>query len=193
MHPIHHETRGFASWCAFRISTYAIVFFALCSPSNAAFVSILPSQDSTIYDTSTPLSNSLGQYLFAGNTGPRNSLETRRALLAFDVAASLPFNAELVAVELLLSVSQSPPGSGTDTFTLHRAETDWGEGTSAGTGNESPGATATVGDPTWESSVFNTVSWNTSGGDFQSSASATLGVNGNGSYLFSDPGLMADG
>lgn len=188
-----HTGQGLASWCTLRTAISVLVFFTLCFSSKAAFVSLFPSQDSTIYDTPIPLSNSLGQYLFAGNTGPNNSEETRRALLAFDVAASLPSNAELVDVELRIFVSMRPLGvDRDDTFTLHRAETDWGEGSSAASGNEGTGAAATLGDPTWESSVFDTQPWNRSGGDFQSSASATLGINGIDFYRFSDPGLIAD-
>ncbi|MGE3499840.1 MAG: DNRLRE domain-containing protein [Candidatus Binatia bacterium] len=152
---------------------------------------IEPVKDNTIYAESGDLSNAKGFGLFAGSAGPRSNA-VRRALLAFDVAASIPANATITAVEVRLTVTRTNVGA--QTIALHRVSADWGEGTSNATGEEGMGATATTGDATWTARFFNTQLWTTAGGDFAATASATAsaGAANTAATFASTPQLVAD-
>jgi hypothetical protein len=133
-------------------------------------MSFTPVKDNSIYSESSTLSNGAGNNLFAGKT--LSSL-MRRALLKFDIAG-LPQNAQIQKITLKLPILQS---SGNTTvphsFSLHKLTKNWGEGTSAGSGQ---GATATTNDATWGNNFYNSSSWTNAGGDFVTTASATSNV-----------------
>ncbi|MEA5461251.1 DNRLRE domain-containing protein [Arcicella sp. LKC2W] len=129
-----------------------------------------PVKDNSIYSESSNLSNGAGNNLFAGRT--LTSL-MRRALLKFDFTG-LPNNAQIQRISLKMPILQS---SGNTTiphsFSLHRLTKNWGEGTSAGSGQ---GAAATTNDATWGNNFYNSSSWTNAGGDFETTASATSNV-----------------
>ena len=170
------------------------VFLGVLS-ANAATVTLSPIQDNTLYETParTPdgtavLSNGAGDYLFAGRilTG-----ELRRALIAFDVAGSLPSGAAITEVSLTLQMSKTIAGP--TPVTLHRVLADWGEGDSQAGGEEGAGAPAQSGDATWQHTFYPSSFWLVQGGDFVGTPSASQTVAGNGAYTWqSTPELVAD-
>ena len=162
---------------------------------RSEMVLIQSSIDTTIFNNpnfaSNPLSNGMGQHMFAGRTGGSNAFEIRRALLAFDVAGVLPANAIIDDARLQLTVSRAPHNNA-DPFALHRALTSWGEGNSDAEGVEGTGTGAQLGDATWTHSTFPNVFWTSQGGDFDPNPSATRDLRNVGTYSFFGPELTAD-
>ncbi len=144
-------------------------------------------RDNTLFEDDTgALSNGAGTTVFAGDNA---SLNTRRALLDFDVAGSLPPGTTVVNVELRLHVS-SVPIVASHLVNVHRVAADWGEGASISSGGS--GALAQPGDATWLHRFFPDVPWAAAGGDFGASPSASAAVPDTGSYVWSGAQLVAD-
>lgn len=169
----------------------ALVLLAVLPPSATAqsdSVTLTPVRDNTLYETSDgSLSNGAGNHLFAGRT---NDGSLRRALLAFDVAGSVPNGATVDSVRLELTVSQT--ASGAQSVGVHRVTADWGEGTSDASGNEGGGGASTPNDATWLHAFFDGTAWQTAGGDFVPGPSASTSVSGPGAYTWSSSTLAAD-
>ncbi|MHC4140484.1 MAG: multicopper oxidase domain-containing protein [Planctomycetota bacterium] len=153
-------------------------------------VTIQASKDNTLYeDAAGSLSNGAGVRLFSGNTSDKG---VRRALMAFDVAGSVPAGSTIDAVTLTLNMGRSQR-AGAETFTLYRMDSDWGEGTSVAAGQEGGGGPATTGDATWIHSFYASSFWTTAGGDFSATASASLLVDRKAFYTWgSTPEMVAD-
>ncbi len=100
------------------------------------------------------------------NRGPQ-----QRGLFQFDLS-SIPANAEIVSASLRLQKIGGKNGA--HNLSVHRIISEWTEGT----GGCSDG---TKGNVTWNRRTTNT-SWSTVGGDFNSTAEATISVAGNGTY-----------
>ena len=146
------------------------------SSAHALTINLNPSKDNTLYQSlDGSLSNGQGLFLFAGAT---NTGELRRAVLAFDVAGSIPAGATITAAALTLNISKAQV-AGTP-MTLHRLSADWGEGASTAAGQEGTGAPSALGDATWIHKFYNTSPWTVPGGDFLAAVSATqtTGVSG---------------
>jgi hypothetical protein len=152
-------------------------------------VALGPSKDNTLYESATgALSNGAGMHFFAGNTA---TPQTRRGVIAFDVAGSIPAGSTITSVTLRLSMSRTI--SGPQTVALRRLLADWGEGTSDALGEEGGGAAATPGDATWVHRFFSSATWASPGGDFAPTASASISVGGLGFYTWgSTPAMVAD-
>src|SRR5687768_10922470 len=91
---------------SFHIAILAAAFVA--SDARAAIVTLLPSKDNTLFESATgDESSGVGEFLFAGRTGPRNDLRIRRATLAFDFSALIPPDATITDVTLRLFLSQA--------------------------------------------------------------------------------------
>jgi hypothetical protein len=139
-------------------------------------VTLQPSRDNTLYETPDGLaSNGKGARVFAGMTA---SGSHRRALLAFDIRSQIPPGSQITRVVLTLTVSIAT--SGPQVMSLHRVNTDWGEGASLaqwfglfGRG-DGHGAEAKAGDATWLHAFFPDKRWTNAGGDFDSYADATV-------------------
>jgi len=161
------------------------------SLARAGTVNIHPSKDNTLYEYD-PLdgdkSNALGLHFFAGETGMK---ELRRGVLAFDIAGNIPPGSTITAVSLSLNMSRAPT-TNVYAMELHKLLADWGEGTSIASGEEGDGAPATPNDPTWRHRFFDTIFWNTQGGDFSPTASASQMVGGIGQYSWSSAQMVAD-
>lgn len=165
-----------------RIVLPALLICALGAASSAQpHLAIIPAfKDNTLFESAFGnLSNGAGIGLYSGRTGqPTNNL--RRALIAFDVAGSVPPGSTILTAELRLQLDQSTTSN--DPYSLHVVTSDWGEGTSdSGVGpglggGGGGGAFATPGDATWLHTFFNTATWTTAGGDFNPTASATTNV-----------------
>ena len=176
--------------CSRQLRAYwiTVALLAVCTRAGATTISLAPAKDNTLYeDSAGALSNGAGQYLFAGGT---NRGDTRRALLAFDVAAVLPPDAQVTSASLILHLSRTVSLS--EPISVHRVLSDWGEGTSIAGGQEGAGAPATPGDATWLHTFFPSGQWSATGGDYEANESAALFAGNEGYYTFSTPELTAD-
>lgn len=155
-------------------------------------VQIGASKDNTLYhDAGALKSNALGQFMFAGRTSGSLGSIKRRALIEFDVAGAIPAGATIESVTLRLEMDQTIAGA--VPVSLHRVLAEWGEGTSKAVGSEGTGADPTPGDATWQHTFFDTMFWQTEGGDYAAAPSATVMVAGPGSYTWgSTPEMVAD-
>ena len=143
-------------------------------------VQIPAKMDNTLYEDPTGiLSNGAGTYIFAGRTG-QSANSIRRGLIAFDIANYIPADANIKSVMLTLNMSKTTSSS--KAISLHKILAQWGEGMSHASRGEGTGDLATTSDATWIYRLYNTNLWSTPGGDFETSASATLQVDNVGSY-----------
>jgi hypothetical protein len=151
-------------------------------------IDLMASKDNTIYSEGD-LSNGVGQYLFSGTTA---NVDFRRALIKFDIAANIPTGATIDSVQLSLNVSKVPDSS-SQSFSLFRLTTEWGEGSSNAPREEGAGADARTGDATWAHTLFPFEFWSTAGGDFEPEVSATALIGGLGAAVWPSTGeLVAD-
>jgi hypothetical protein len=149
------------------------------SPSPVQ-IELIPDRDATLHSEtsgtgSLNLANGAGDYFFAGKTGADHQT-LRRALLYFDLSSAIPAGSTILSARLDLLVSKAPPDGVTQSFSLHRVTSDWGEGLSDPEGQEGQGASPRAGDATWEYGFFNSVAWTSPGGDFLDVASAQTAI-----------------
>ena len=135
-------------------------------------VEIIADRDNTLYEDATGmLSNGSGSYLFAGRTG-QGSEPIRRGLIHFDVATAVDPEAVIAGATLQLTLDQ-PQDHGLHAIGLHDVQADWGEGASVAGMGQGGGGAAMANDATWLNTFFNTATWTTAGGDFDTTASAS--------------------
>lgn len=160
-------------------------------PTDVLTATLGSSADNTLYeDPNGSLSNGAGQYFFAGRTNQASN-SIRRGLIRFDVSSSLPPTATIVGATLQLAMSQT--AAGPQPIELRRVTASWGEGSSnAITMGGGGGAPATPNDATWLHRFYSSTLWTTPGGDFVSTASATMTVGSDGAYSWSAPGMISD-
>ncbi|MHC4908889.1 MAG: DNRLRE domain-containing protein [Planctomycetota bacterium] len=175
----------------------AVLAAGVGAAATADVLQVEPDKDNTLYGyTSGQFSNGAGTGLFVG----RNLAEpfpdgARRTVVSFDLS-KIPAGARVNAVSLtmVMTLGQFP----VTPVSLHRAETDWGEGGSiaggsACSGGGGGGEDAETDDATWTFASFPTTTWNTLGGDFVAEPSASVSVGGTGPYTWaSTPELVAD-
>ena len=149
-------------------------------------VTLSPSKDSTLHQDSSK-ANGSGQYFFSGRIR-QGGTSIRRGLIAFDIAGNIPTGSTIDSVTLTLQLNKTRSGS--QAMTLHKVDSDWGEGASSSTGGQ--GANAQTNDATWVDRFFNTAPWSTAGGDFQPAASASTAVGGVQAYAWSSAQMAAD-
>ena len=174
----------------FALLVSLVASWGLCRDATAQReVALTPVKDNTLYESDTgALSNGAGDHLFAGRT---RQGANRRALLAFDVAGAVPEGATLDSVHLTLHMSRTAGEA--HTVALHRVLADWGEGASDAPDNEGAGTAAATDDATWIHTFFDTGLWQNPGGDFDSTASASVLVGGEDAYTWgSTPAMAAD-
>ena len=168
------------------ISMLTVAVFCCGNAVWADTVDIVASKDATLIESvSGDKANGSGEWLFVGKTDNKG---IRRALVAFDVAASIPFGATITAVELKMFMSKTI--TGTATIDLHRVTVDWGEGGSNPVGDEGGGVAPAAGDSTWIHSFFPGILWASSGGDFEAGASGSAEVGSFGSYTWQSTAQM---
>lgn len=177
-------------------SIVAIGLLSFCagvSPLAAqTTVDLLPSRDNTLYERAAgDVSNALGTALIVGRTNQGADF-LRRALIAFDVAGSIPAGATIVSASLSMEMTLTI--SGEQNIGLHRVTASWGEGTSQDLGNGGMGVAASAGDATWTDRFFGAgMPWTTPGGDFAGAASTDRLVGGPDPYTWpSSPDTVAD-
>lgn len=159
-----------------RYAIMAMILFSFIHENlKADIVELSPVQDTTLYEDATGrLGNGAGQYLFVGRTWDENGIDKllRRALIKFDLA-SIPANSTINSVNFGFTIDQAPPAATGATISLHTMTEDWGEGASNAPGPEGRGTIAQVDDATWLHSFFDSLVWNTAGGDFEAVAVAS--------------------
>jgi len=172
-----------------KCSAGVVVLALAASNVSADTVTLTPVKDNTLYESPIGnISNGSGEHVFVGENG---GALIRRALLAFDLAGSIPAGSTIDAVTLRMNMSRTIAGP--QTIEVFRVSADWGEGASDAFGEEGGGTAAAANDATWIHRFFNTSLWTTPGGDFAASASASASVDGLGSYSWGAAGgLVAD-
>jgi hypothetical protein len=163
----------------------------LTSVAAAGTVTLTPSVDNTLYQTSSSgeeVSNALGPHIYVGKT---NGNQRRRGLIRFDLS-TIPAGSTIDSVELRMTCNRGA-GAGFS-YSLYRVTSDWGQGNSIASDPGGTGAPATPNDPTWLSRSFGASLWNTAGGDFDATPSASTIMVTPGSQVVwaSTPGLVAD-
>ncbi len=162
----------------------------------AVTVPIGSQRDTTIFENNK--NNSAG-----GQTqvysGANTAMSPRRGLVGFDIAGNIPAGSTITSVDLTLTLSMVAGsgmggGGGSPSIELHEIAQNWGEGSvSTGSGQ---GAAAAAGDATWNSRLNGSALWDTAGGDYDPTASASLTIVGTTvdvSYTWSStPSLVAD-
>ena len=178
------------------MKSFQIVFLLLitfCFSSTAQSPTIFMSdRDNTLYESASgALSNGAGIWLFAGRTGQASN-SIRRGLIHFNIS-TLASNAVVDSVSLALTYNNPRP-NGTQLITIHRVTNSWGEGTSNAPGQEGGGATSTTNSATWLHRMHTSSLWSSAGGDFNSSASASISIGtSNGVYTIGpNPGMLSD-
>lgn len=159
--------------------SFLALFASFAAPVAAqTTVSVPCAADNTLYESLTgALSNGSGPGLFVGLTGTG---AIRRAVLRFDVAATLPANATVIDAVLTLNVAQSSAFLPLPT-TGHRLLAAWGEGTSVATGGGGGGgAPSAPNDATWVHTYFSSATWTTAGGDFAATPSFGIALPNSG-------------
>jgi len=150
-------------------------------PAQTQTFELSPSKDASIHELipDAPIvADGMGGGLFSGLTLIKGDVEGMRSMIEFDVATELPDDVTIESARLELTVVKSPNTTPFD-FTLHVATTDWNEGpASSGADPFGTGAPATTGDSTWEHTNFDSEFWNTPGGDYLTSPSASSAVGG---------------
>jgi len=149
-------------------------------------------RDNTLVeDSGGALSNGSGQHLFAGRTlqSFQGMPDRRRAVVAFEVAGTIPAGSTILSASLVLHVSKELPGD--VVFALHRLTSDWGEGASDAPLDEGMGTSAEPGDATWLHAFAGGAPWTAPGGDF-GEASVAQTVSGTGAHVWSSAALVAD-
>lgn len=170
------------------LSVGLLVSAAFFSAGMAEEALVNPSKDNTLYQEDTgETSNGAGDHIFAGRT---RDGAVRRAVIAFDVS-TIPGGSTVTSVTLTMRESRGL--NGPQTVTLHALLKDWGEGASDAPQQEGAGTQAAAGDATWLHTFFNTSLWDTPGGDFSATESASAVVDTSGDYNWdSTAQLVAD-
>jgi hypothetical protein len=179
---------------------FVLVAFGAVS-ARADVIDLGANHDTTIFQNNVNNAAGGGPGIFAGTNG---AVSPRRGLMSFDLS-SIPAGATITNVQLTLTVGQiagsgGSGGSNTETIGLFAVTRPWGEGTAesgaTSIGGTGQGAAAGTGDATWNQSAFSQTSWTTPGGDFVSTVSASLTLNGAAPGLsftwLSTPQLVAD-
>jgi len=164
-----------------------LVALALSSRAYADTVVIAPAKDNTIYSENGALSDGQGQHLFAGKT---NNSSERRALIKFDVAASIPAGSTVTAVTLTLRLDKTQ--TATIPIALSRIAADWGEAGSLASGEEGGGGSAAPNDATWTDRLYPSTTWTTAGGDAAAASAQTSIATALTDYTWSSAAMVAD-
>ena len=185
-----------------RLAAVAALIVGLSAPLLADTVTIAPVKDNTLYepiqaDAYADRSDGAGPTMFTGKVKDARDqggdIAVRRAVLEFDIAANVPAGATIDSVTLTMYCDKV----GTNTnyaVALHRALSEWGEGTSnTGNSQQGRGEAPTTNDATWRHTFYPSSLWTVQGGDYVAGSSATRQVGGVGSYTWgSTSGMVSD-
>jgi|GEM_PF-1197096 len=174
-----------------------VLMLALVSlNSNSDTMQIPSDKDNTLFESNTvALSSGAGIYFFVGRTAQMDN-SRRRGLLRFDLS-TIPAGSIINDATLEITSSLNAASS-TQTLSLFSVNQDWGESTSdsTGTGGGGGGGNGTIaesGDATWTAPFHEIGSdWNTAGGDYNLTATATATAQGTGLVTFNSLNLTGD-
>jgi spore coat protein A len=163
-----------------------------CNPDpcggTSTTVTVAPSKDNTLYEDATgSLSNGAGTKVIASKS---STGFIRRGVLAFNLVPAVPTGATVT--NAILTMYNAQVGTNSATVTVHKATSDWGEGTSLATGDEDAGAPSTTGDATWIHRFYPSTNWTTAGGDYIATESASTSVGNADVYSWTSAALIAD-
>ncbi|MHC5109226.1 MAG: DNRLRE domain-containing protein [Planctomycetota bacterium] len=173
-----------------KLPIMTIGLLVVSSPALAGSITIEPAKDNTLYQPLADEINSNGQgdYFFAGLPAHGSS---RRAVIMFDIAGSVPAGSTIDSATLQLYMSRTIAGP--VDVALHRLLADWGEGPSDAPLEEGVGTEALPGDCTWFDRFFPDTPWTTNGGDFEAASVGSQTVGDVGSYTWATTsGMVAD-
>ncbi len=164
--------------------------FKIVPVGTLSTINLNAAKDNTLYQEDEE-SNGAGAFIFAGNTKAQNNYACRRALLSFNFAA-IPAGAQVASASLRLKMNKTVAGA--FPFSLLRMNVNWGEGTTDAGTQEGDGTGASATDATWLKPFFGqAATWDTPGGDFTATKSATTSVTGtSGNFTWSGPAVAAD-
>lgn len=169
--------------------TLTVLLLLALSQSIVSGVTVVlsPQKDNTLYEDETgQLSNGHGIFFFTGRTGVAG---LRRALIAFDLSG-IPSSATVTSATLSMFLSTPHTQTAMIDVSLHKVFQDWGEGASDAGEPGGMGAQAVVNDATWLHTFYDTQFWNTPGGTFSATATASTPVSTtNTIYSWSGVGL----
>jgi spore coat protein A len=155
----------------------------------AAVINLNPSMDNMMVQENVGNSNGAGSWLITGNNNQGTAGQSRRALIRFDLSA-IPSTATITAVTLVMTNDRGK--AGTQTISLYRVTSEWGEGSSNSNADPGKGAAATMNDATWAHRLYPSPLWNTPGGDFVATASAAIPVGNSAAYSWTSAQMVAD-
>ena len=171
-----------------RASLVPILALAVVGAASAETVTIGPSQDATMIQSTAAKGSGIGDGVYAGRVGPTGGGMRRRALMAFDVAAVVPPGATIDSASLTLQLVQTT--SGPNAVKLHRTLASWTEGPTDAPGGQ--GLPAQPGDVTWQHRTYPSLLWTVQGGEYHPTASASTVVDQNGPYTWSSSAMASD-
>ncbi len=143
--------------------------------------------DANIYSDHTADNSGAGD---PNRAGENNMNTARRLLIRFDLS-TVPSLVSIDSVALQMVVTNVPSGGTTVTHALFRLTNSWSEGTGIGTGS---GGQIVNGGVTWSYRQYPILAWNSAGGDFVSSTSASTIVSTvvGSTTVWTGPGMTAD-
>ncbi len=166
----------------------ATMISAASSPGvRADLITLGTSKDASIFSESS--NNNGAGSLYAGVAG--NIVGTRRALLGFNIAGSIPAGSTINSVTLTITQTRHGPSAIAESLELRPLLETWGEGVGTAKG---VGSAPTAGAVTWNFRQFGSNAWSTSGGSYgPASGLALFGLSNFTATTFSSqPGLVAD-
>ena len=188
-----------------RIAPLLLLAMILYPPGAAvaAMVTLGAIKDTTIFSESN---NTLGGgdvFVVGNNNAAGPTGNTRRGLIQFDVAGSIPPGATVNSVTLTLHVDGGTSLAAGRAVTVHRLLADWGNGTSGSGGAGGGGGQGVApanGDVTWNFRSYSAAPptpplepWSSPGADFVAGPSATATVSPTpGFYSWTSSGLVSD-
>ncbi len=147
--------------------------------ARSEVTNLIPVADTTLQEMFPDSNYGLDDGIRAGG---RQQGGIARGLMRFDIAGNIPAGATINSATLTMTVVLTSFVGVSSTFDVHRVLALWGEG-------------ASVGDlavASWNNRLGPGTPWTIPGGDFDSTASATQSVTGNGVYGFTSASLAAD-
>lgn len=173
-----------------------LILILISMNSHSDTIHIPSNKDNTLFESSTEaLSSGAGEYFFVGRTAQLDNTR-RRGLLRFDLSA-IPNGSVIDDVTLEITSSLTTVSS-PQSLTLFTVNQDWGESSSNSTGSGGGGGggngtSAEPGDATWTAPFHDMgPDWNTAGGDYNPTPSATTAAQGTGLVTFNSLNLAND-